>query len=182
MQIDLANHSELMIRQRVERLEAFTGFETANRYTVMTPQGEELLYAHEESGTLSRILLKGHRPLTLHIGDRSGNDQLVANRSFFWFFSHLHVKDPQGRHLGSLRRRFSFPSRKMTVEGPGGQPVAEIRGPLFKPKTFMIYPAGTRDRPGHEAVERPVEGGVHRRRHLQARTSQPGTGSGTWPP
>ncbi len=139
MQIDLANHSELMIRQRVERLEAFTGIETANRYTVMTPQGEELLYAHEESGTLSRILLKGHRPLTLHIGDRSGNDQLVANRSFYWFFAHFHVKDPQGRHLGSLRRRFSFPSRKMTVEGPSGQPVAEIRGPLFKPKTFMIY-------------------------------------------
>ena len=139
MQIDLANYSELMIRQRVERLEAITGFETANRYTVMTPQGEELFYAQEESGTVSRIFLKSHRPLTLRISDRSGNDVLVASRSFFWFFAHLHVSDPQGRHLGSLRRRFSFPSRKLTVEGPGGQPVAEIRGPLLKPKTFMIY-------------------------------------------
>ena len=64
MQIDLANYSELMIRQRVERLEAITGFETANRYTVMTPQGEELFYAQEESGTVSRIFLKSHRPLT----------------------------------------------------------------------------------------------------------------------
>ena len=36
MQIDIANYSELMIRQRVERLEAITGFETENRYTVMT--------------------------------------------------------------------------------------------------------------------------------------------------
>lgn len=139
MTLDLANHSELMIRQRVERLEAITGFETANRYTVMTPHGEELFYAQEESGTIGRIFLKSHRPLTLRISDRSGKDVLVSNRSFFWFFSHLHVKDPQGRHLGSLRRRFSFPSRKMTVEGPGGQPVAEIRGPLLRPKTFMIY-------------------------------------------
>ena len=139
MQIDLANHSELMIRQRVERLEAITGFETANRYTVMTPEGEELFYAQEESGTIGRIFLKSHRPLTLRISDRSGNDVLVSNRSFFWFFSHLHVKDAQGRHLGSLRRKFSFPSRKMAVEGPGGQPVAEIRGPLLRPKTFMIY-------------------------------------------
>ncbi len=130
MQIDLANHSELMIRQRVERLEAFTGFETANRYTVMTPAGEELFYAQEESGTIGRIFLKSHRPLTLRISDRSGNDLLVANRSFFWFFAHLHVKDAEGRHLGSLRRRFSFPSRKLTVE---------IRGPLLKPKTFMVY-------------------------------------------
>ena len=139
MQIDIANYSELMIRQRVERLEAITGFETANRYTVMTPQGDELLHAQEESSTLSRIFLRAHRPLTLRVSDLQGNDVLVASRSFFWFFAHLHVSDPSGRHLGSLRRRFSFPSRKLSVEGPGGQPIAEIRGPLMKPKTFMIY-------------------------------------------
>ena len=128
-----------MIRQRVERLEAITGFETENRYTVMTPQGDELLHAQEESSTLSRIFLRSHRPLTLRVSDLQGNDVLVASRSFFWFFAHLHVSDPSGRHLGSLRRRFSFPSRKLSVEGPGGQPIAEIRGPLMKPKTFMIY-------------------------------------------
>ena len=82
MQIDIANYSELMIRQRVERLEAITGFETANRYTVMTPQGDELLHAQEESSTLSRIFLRSHRPLTLRVSDRSGNDLLVASRSF----------------------------------------------------------------------------------------------------
>ena len=105
----------------------------------MTPQGDELFHAQEESSTLSRIFLRNHRPLTLRVSDRSGNDLLVASRSFFWFFAHLHVSDSSGRHLGSLRRRFSFPSRKLTVEGPGGQPIAEIRGPLLKPKTFMIY-------------------------------------------
>ncbi len=139
MTIDLTDYSELMIRQRVERLEAFTGFETANRYTVMTTQGDVLLHAQEESGTLSRMLLRNHRPLTLRVTDLDGNDLLIASRSFYWFFSHLHVSDASGRNLGSLRRRFSFPTRKLTLEGSGGRSIAEIRGPLLRPKTFMIY-------------------------------------------
>ena len=139
MQFDLTNYSELMIRQKVERLEAITGFETANRYTVMTAQGDPLLYAQEESSTISRIFLKGHRPLSLHITDLDGNEIITASRSFYWFFSHLNVSDGSGRSIGFLQRRFSLPSRKLTIEGSGGRPVAEIRGPLLRPKTFMIY-------------------------------------------
>ena len=109
-----------MIRQRVERLEAITGFETENRYTVMTPQGDELLHAQEESSTLSRIFLRAHRPLTLRVSDLQGNDVLVASRSFFWYFAHLHVSDPSGRHLGSLRRRFSFHHGSSQSRAPAG--------------------------------------------------------------
>ena len=139
MQINLTKHSELMIRQKVEKLEAATGFETANRYTVMTAQGEELLHAKEESSTFSRILLKSHRPLTLRVTDIDGNDVLVTSRSFFWFLSHLHISDPSGRNIGTLRRRISFPGRKLTIEGQGGLQIAEIRGPMLKPKTFTVY-------------------------------------------
>ena len=139
MAIDLTNYSELMIRQRVERLEAFTGFETANRYTVMTAQGDPLLHAREESATLSRILLRNRRPLTLRVTDLNGNDLLIASRSFYWFLPHLNVSDATGRNLGSLRRRLSFPTRRLTLEGSDGRSIAEIRGPLLRPKTFMIY-------------------------------------------
>ena len=139
MPIKLTQHSELTIRQRVEKLETVTGFETANRYTVMTAQGDELLHAQEESGTFSRMLLKGHRPLTLRVTDVDKNEVLVASRSFFWFLSHLRVSDPTGRSIGTLRRRISFPARKLTIEGQGGLQIAEIRGPMMKPKTFTVY-------------------------------------------
>ena len=139
MPIKLTQHSELMIRQRVEKLEAVTGLETANRYTVMTAQGDELLHAQEESGTFSRMLLKRHRPLTLRVTDSDKNEVLVASRRFFWFLSHLHVSDPSGRDIGTLRRRISFPARKLTIEGQGGLQIAEIRGPMLKPKTFTVY-------------------------------------------
>ena len=139
MPIKLTQHSELTIRQRVEKVEAVTGFETANRYTVMTAQGDELLHAQEESGTFSRMFLKGHRPLTLRVTDPDKNEILVASRSFFWFLSHLCVSDPSGRNIGTLRRRISFPARKLTIEGQGGLQIAEIRGPMMRPKTFTVY-------------------------------------------
>ena len=65
----LQNYQSLTVRQEVEMLQVFTGFETRNRYRVLDPNGQDVLYAYEESGTLSRLFLQSHRPLTLHIID-----------------------------------------------------------------------------------------------------------------
>ena len=140
--IDLTQYSELTVRQEVEHLEVFSGFETSNRYRITTPEGEPLLYAFEESGFLGRQFLKGHRPLTLHIVDQDNEPLLVASRSFFFFLSHLHVSDGYDRPIGSLRRSFAVLKRRFTLEDPTGAPIAEVRGPLFRPNTFMIYKNG----------------------------------------
>lgn len=137
--INLNQYHEIVVRQQVERLEVFTGFETANRYVVSTPEGEQLLYAYEESGWLSRQFLKTHRPLTVHIIDNERQTILSASRSFFWFLSHLHVRDGAGRPVGSLRRKFAFLKRRFVLEDPSGNPIAEVQGKLFRPNTFMIY-------------------------------------------
>jgi uncharacterized protein YxjI len=137
--VDLRGYDELIVQQQVEPLEVFTGFETQNRYSVLTPQGDALLYAYEESGFMARQFLRTHRPLTINVMDDQSNPVLSASRSFYWFFSHLHIKDAAERHIGSLRRRFAIFTRKFTLEGPDGLPIAEMRGPLFRPNTFMIY-------------------------------------------
>ena len=141
--IDLTQWPELNVRQELEHLEAFTGFETKNQYSVMAPDGKKLLHAAEESGFLARMFLKSHRPLTIHVVDAQGQPVLGASRSFFWFFSHLHVRDGAGRPLGTLRRRFGVLQRKFTLEDSNGQPVAEIKGPLIRPNTFMVHKQGT---------------------------------------
>ncbi|MCL0101922.1 phospholipid scramblase family protein [Dehalococcoidia bacterium] len=137
--INLSEHQSLVVRQKVEHFEAFTQLETKNRYTVSTPDGDPLLYAYEESGALGRIFLKNHRPLSIHVVDNNNQPVLTANRSFFWFLSHLHVQDGGGRVVGSLRRRFNLLSRRFTIEDPAGTRLAEIRGPLLRPNTFMVY-------------------------------------------
>ena len=176
--IDLSQHPELYVRQEIEHLEVFTGFETSNRYSIRTPSGEQLLYAFEESGLLGRSFLSSHRPLTIHVVDRNNTEVINASRSFFWFHSHLHVSDGAGQRIGSMQRRFSFLTRKFDLMDATGRVVAEMRGPIFRPFTFMVYQQGqeigrvTKQWSGY----RP--GGLHRRRHLQGRSGHQPDGSG----
>ena len=140
--IDLSQHPELYVRQEVEHLEAFTGLETQNRYSVSTPSGEQLLYAFEESDLLGRNFFSSHRPLTIHVLDRHNASVITASRSFFWFLSHLHVSDGAGQRIGSMQRRFSFLTRTFDLMDADGKVVAEMRGPIFRPFTFMVYQQG----------------------------------------
>ena len=176
--IDLSQHPELYVRQEIEHLEVFTGFETSNRYSVRTPSGEQLLYAFEESGLLGRSFLSSHRPLTIHVVDRDNTEVINASRSFFWFHSHLHVSDGAGQRIGSMQRRFSFLTRKFDLMDATGRVVAEMRGPIFRPFHVHGLPTGRGNWPRHKAVERLRPGGVYRRRHLQGRSGHQPDGSG----
>ena len=82
---DLTRYSSLLIRQEVEQLEVFTGFETANRYGVLTPEGSQLMYAYEDSGAITRQFMGAHRPLSIQVVDGGGGQVMSASRSFFWF-------------------------------------------------------------------------------------------------
>ena len=138
--IDITRHQELIVRQIVERLEAFTGIETQNRYGVLTSEGEQLLYAYEESGFFSRMFLKSHRPLTITVVDNDGNFALSANRGFFWINSHMYMQDESEQAIGSLHRQFVLIGRKFRLLDATGNQVAEIRGQgFFRPNTFRIY-------------------------------------------
>ena len=137
--MDLSKHQELIVKQEMEHLEAFTGLETQNRYSVSTPDGNPLLYAYEESGFFSRIFLKKNRPLSIHVIDNNKDRILTASRSFFLFFSPLDIQDETGHKIGSLRRRFSILNRRFEFEDSTGKIIAEMRGPRLRPNTFMIY-------------------------------------------
>ena len=41
--VDLTQYQELIIRQQIEPMEIFSGFEMQNQYKVLTPEGAELL-------------------------------------------------------------------------------------------------------------------------------------------
>ena len=140
--VNLTEHPVLIVRQEVEHIEAFTGFETENRYSVATPDGDRLLYAAEESGFLGRNFLKSHRPLTLKAVDTQGQVVFEASRNFFWFFSHMHISD-SARPLGALRRHFGLLVRKFTLEDATGREVAKVRGPQLRPNTFFVYRQGS---------------------------------------
>ena len=137
--IDLTQHQELIVRQHVENFEVFTGFETKNRYAVLTPEGDQVLYAFEESGGLARYLLKRRRPLDIHVIDPDQNTVLSANRKFYLMFSHLNVNDASGNHVGTLNRKFGIVKRRFTLTDARDQLIGEIRGSAFRQYTFSIH-------------------------------------------
>ena len=136
--IDLARYPELVVRQEVEHLEVFVGFETANRYSIHTPEGVSAMYAAEESGALTRQFMGTHRPLTIRVVDSGGQPVLTASRKFYWFYSHLHVADEAGSPIGSLKRQFAMMRRRFSLLDAKASQIGRVDGGPFRRNTFTV--------------------------------------------
>jgi hypothetical protein len=132
----------LMIRQDVERLEAFIGFEQANNYSISDSLGNVLFLAAEESDGWARQLLKSFRPFTMHIGTPDGEAVLSLERPWRFYFHELDVMDAQGRRLGYIKKRWSLVNRRYTLVDEVAGKSYDIFGPFFKPWTFAIRENG----------------------------------------
>ena len=100
----LAAARQLMIKQQVEKLEAFTGFETRNRYAVMDASGNKLLFAEEQGGdateALTRFFLKAARPFKIQLETLHGEPVVRLQRPFRFYFHELEVLNADGTLLG----------------------------------------------------------------------------------
>jgi hypothetical protein len=76
----LAGVSMLLVNQKVEYMEALTGFETANQYTVLNEHGHPTFHAAEVSNWVSRNFLGKNRPFTLNVVNPDGSLFLVIDR------------------------------------------------------------------------------------------------------
>lgn len=132
----------LLITQRRDWVEAFTGFEAANHYTVMDPDGQVVFHAAEESGFLGRNFLKALRPFTMHVLSPDGGERLRIRRPFRLLLHELEVRDADGGLIGFIRRRFTLLRRLYSVEDDNGQERFELFGPILHPWTLRIRREG----------------------------------------
>jgi uncharacterized protein YxjI len=147
----LTSGSQLVVKQKRELTEVFLGFETRNRYLVFDQTGAPC-GSIEEQGTgigalLKRIFLKSHRSFVIHVSDASGKLLLEFSRPFFFFFSDIAVRVPNGPTLGTAHRRFGILHKNYDLRDPNGQIFAKIRSSVFKIWTFAV-----RDRDGNEVA------------------------------
>lgn len=74
------------------------GFEQANRYVIMDPQGNHIGYlAEQEHGignAMARQAFRTHRSFTTHVFDRNEREVLRFHRPFSWISSRIRVYDP----------------------------------------------------------------------------------------
>ncbi|RKH42508.1 scramblase [Corallococcus sp. AB049A] len=142
----LRDERTLRVRQVKEWGEILTGFEGRNRYEVVGDDGGPLFFAGEVGSGLGLFLLRGFlkakRPFTMELKSASGETLLRLRRPWRFWLSRLEVEDGEGRHLGAIQQRFRFFTRAYEVLGPGGEELARLNGPFFRPWTFNVEQQG----------------------------------------
>ncbi|KAF7667073.1 hypothetical protein LDENG_00079400 [Lucifuga dentata] len=76
----LTQVDQLLIKQKVELVEALVGFESNNKYEIRNSMGQNVFYAVEENDCLSRQCCGPMRSFTIHVLDNFGQEVITVTR------------------------------------------------------------------------------------------------------
>ncbi|KAJ1972970.1 hypothetical protein H4R35_004383 [Dimargaris xerosporica] len=140
----LAN-SALVVTRQLEMLNVLVGFEQANKYAIVDPQGNPAGFIAEEdtfANSLSRQFLRTHRQFKATILDKDGNVVLTIHRPFSWINSRIYVKTPNGEVIGEVHQEWHLWKRRYDLFVRGDQ-FARIDG------SFLTWDFDMVDDQGH---------------------------------
>lgn len=128
---------QLLVSQKIEKLELLSNFEFENRFKVKNSLGQNVYSAFEESDCCTRNICGPQRPFEMKILDNFKNEVLHISRPFrcdlFGCFpscmSMIEVSAPPGQVIGTVERVFTFIKPKFRVKNSFGDVVMTIVGP-----------------------------------------------------
>ncbi len=145
MATDLSRVQTLFVRQRRELAELI-GYETRNKYEIVSDAGAPVGFAAEQSKGLLGLLLRqllGHwRRFEIHLFDAQRNLLAIAVHPFRFFFQRLELRTADGTMVGAIQQRFSILSKKFDVEDAEGRVLMRVRSGLFRIWTFPFTAGG----------------------------------------
>ncbi|XP_043646869.1 phospholipid scramblase 1 [Drosophila teissieri] len=135
---------QLLVSQKIEKLELLTGFETKNRFKVKNSLGQNVYFAYEESDCCTRNMLGRSRPFEMKILDNFQNEVLHLYRPFKCdllccfpsCMNAVEVSAPPGQVIGSVEQVCTFVRPKFNIKNTFGDIVLQIEGPLCPCKCF----------------------------------------------
>ncbi|GAA5909849.1 hypothetical protein JCM5296_001835 [Sporobolomyces johnsonii] len=118
----------LVVARQLEMMNVMLGWEEANKYQLLSPEGALLGYLLEEEtgvlgGTLRRQLLRTHRPFRATILSPSGDVLLRIHRPFALINSRIFISTPSEGHTTAMDAK-----REMESVEKGGQTQGEVIG------------------------------------------------------
>lgn len=138
----LAAIDQILVKQKVELLEAFTGIDCKNRYVMTNSMGQQVYYAYEESGFCMRFCCDQFRSFSMHIVDNAGKEIIRVTRPFqccagcCWCISgqnccayRIAIESPPGNPIGYVYQGFSWWKPKFVVLDEDHNEVLSIGGP-----------------------------------------------------
>lgn len=132
----LTQVNQLLIQQKVELLEAFTGFETANKYQIKNTLGQNVYFAAEDSDCCTRQCCGPLRSFDMKILDNNQQEVIHLERPFrcasCWTpccLQELVVSSPPGTVIGYVKQRWSPIYPNFDIEDANGDLILKIEGP-----------------------------------------------------
>lgn len=136
---NLGSLQRLFVKQVFEIAEIFN-FETRNKYRICDEGGREIAYAAEQQKGFLGVLLRqflGHwRTFAIHFFDLNRQPFMIAEHPFRWYFQCLEVREPNGRYIGVVERRFAILSKRFEVRNAQGLLLLEVSSPFWRIWTF----------------------------------------------
>ena len=94
----ILSNSAIVVQRQLELMNIMLGFEQANKYVIMDPQGNYLGFMAERDlgmgNMMARQWFSTHRSFTTHIFDKNAKEVLRFHRPFAWISSRIGVYDP----------------------------------------------------------------------------------------
>lgn len=111
----LTSIDQLLVKQKVELLEAFTGFETNNKFTIKNSLGQKVYWAAEDNDCCTRNCCGPHRPFDMKIMDIHKTQVLHLYRPlrcdsccFPCCLQTMEVSSPPGNVIGTVEQNWSI--------------------------------------------------------------------------
>ncbi|XP_064614980.1 phospholipid scramblase 1-like [Liolophura sinensis] len=132
----LSQIDQLLVKQKMEILEAFSGFETNNKYEILNSIGQRVYYAAEETNFCVRNCCGARRPFHMRIMDNTCQQVIRLNRAFrcescfcFCCLQKVEVEAPPGNIVGYIRQQCSPCYPRFTIRNAQDETVLKISGP-----------------------------------------------------
>lgn len=147
--MNLVQHEKLFVKQTHE-LGEWLGFETRNKYRIVTADGRQIGFAAEQQkgiiGFLLRYFLGHWRRFEIHFFDEARRPFLIARHPFRFLFQRLEIfgvgEQYENPFLGAIQQRFGIITKKFDVEDAYGKVILEVRSPIWKIWTFPFMRFG----------------------------------------
>ncbi|GAA5948549.1 hypothetical protein JCM3765_004921 [Sporobolomyces pararoseus] len=102
---ELLSQPAIVVARQIEFMNIFLGFEQANKYQLLSPEGNLLGYLLEEEvgigSTLKRQFLRTHRPFRATVLSPEGQVLLNIHRPFTFINSRIYVSTPAASETGT---------------------------------------------------------------------------------
>ncbi|XP_055689660.1 phospholipid scramblase 1 isoform X2 [Lutzomyia longipalpis] len=138
----LTQIDQLLVHQKVELLEAFTGFETNNKFTIKNSMGQKVYWAAEDTDCCTRNCCGPMRPFDMKILDIYKNQVMHLYRPlrcqsccFPCCLQTMEISAPPGNIIGTIEQEWSIFTPQFSLKDQTGETVLRIEGPFC---TFSI--------------------------------------------